>query len=194
MEKCPWNCGFLSLVAVERVLIVTESFTQNFAVKSRGIVHWHVGNFSQPHPQRLLGLLETALVHSVTRISTHTQKAQENLWKEHETRDESRPKKSANIITLRSEIITQLIPQKLFRAMITWISRNPAANNSSEVFWRNDKMAIAQINSWKHATKTVSNERATTKMRNRPENNSPRVISRNRLWQFRAIPRKIILQ
>ena len=85
------------------------------------------------------------------------------------------------LFTLRSEMITQLIPQKLFRAMITRISRNPARNNSSEVFWRNDKVAIAQINSWKHATKTVRNQRATTKMRNRPENNSPRIVSRNRL-------------
>ena len=29
-------------------------------------------------------------------------------------------------LTLRSEIITQLTPQKLFRAMITRISRNPS--------------------------------------------------------------------
>ena len=84
-----------------------------------------------------------------------------------------------DVITLRSEIITQLIPQKLLRAMITRISRNPARNNSSKVFWRNDKMAIAQINSWKHATKTVRIQRATTNMRNCPENNSPRVISRS---------------
>ena len=94
--------------------------------------------------------------------------------------------------TLRSEIITQLIPQKLFRAMITRISRNPARNNSSEIVWHNDKMAIAQIFLWKHATRTVREQRATTKLRNRPENTSPRVISRNRLRQFRAIPRKII--
>ena len=83
--------------------------------------------------------------------------------------------------TLRSEIITQLIPQKVYHAMITRILRNPARNNSSEIFWRNDKMAIAHINSWKHATKTVRSQRAITKMRNCPENNSPRVISRNRL-------------
>ena len=62
--------------------------------------------------------------------------------------------------TLRSEIITQLIPQKIFRAMITRISRNPARNNSSEIFWRNDKMAIAQIYFWKHATKTIINKKA----------------------------------
>ena len=36
---------------------------------------------------------------------------------------------------LCSGIITQLIPRKLFRAMITWISRKPARNNSSETFW-----------------------------------------------------------
>ena len=89
----------------------------------------------------------------------------------------------SQVYTLRSEIITQLyiIPQKLFRAMITRTSRNPARNNSSEVFWHNNKMVIAQINSWKHATKTGRNQRATTKMRNRPESNSPRVISHNRL-------------
>ena len=46
-------------------------------------------------------------------------------------------------------------PSKLFGAMITRISRNLARNNSSDIFWRNDKMAIAQIDSWKHATKTV---------------------------------------
>ena len=56
--------------------------------------------------------------------------------------------------------------------MITRTSRNPARNNSSEVFWRDDKIAIAQINSWKHATKTVRHQRVTTKMRNHPENNS----------------------
>ena len=96
--------------------------------------------------------------------------------------------------TLRSEIITQLILQKIFRAMITRISCNPARNNSSEIFWRNDKMAIAQIYFWKHATRTIRKQRVTTKLRNPPENNSPRVISRNQLRQFRAIPRKIIPQ
>ena len=96
--------------------------------------------------------------------------------------------------TLRSEIITQLIPQKLSRAMITRISRNPARNNSSEIFWRNDKMAIAQIDFWKHATRTVRKQRATAKLRNPPENNSPRVVSRNQLRRFRAIPRKRIPQ
>ena len=90
--------------------------------------------------------------------------------------------------TLHSEIITQLIPRKLFRAMITRISRNPARNNYSGLFWHNDEMAIAQIKSWKHATSIVS-IRATTTLRNRPDNNCPRVISRNRLRQFRAIPR-----
>ena len=80
----------------------------------------------------------------------------------------------ATVPSLRSEMITKLIPQKLFRAVIARISRNPARNNSSEVFWHNDKKAIVQINSWKHATKTVRDQRAT-KMRNRPENNSPRV-------------------
>ena len=96
--------------------------------------------------------------------------------------------------TLRSEMITQLIPQKLFRTMIARILRNLDRNNSSEIFWRNDKVAIAQIYFWKHATRTARKQRATTKLRNRPENNSPRVILRNRLWQFRAIPRKIIPQ
>ena len=57
-------------------------------------------------------------------------------------------------LTLRSQIITQFLPQKCFRAMITRISRNPARNVFfSEVLWHNDKMAIAQIKSWKHATK-----------------------------------------
>ena len=46
---------------------------------------------------------------------------------------------------LRSEIITHLIPQKLFRVMITRILRNPARNNSSEIFWRNDKMALRKF-------------------------------------------------
>ena len=56
-------------------------------------------------------------------------------------------------------------------------------------------MAIAQIYFWKHATRTVRKQIATTKLRNRPENNSPRVFfSRNRLQQFRAVPRKIIPQ
>ena len=96
--------------------------------------------------------------------------------------------------TLPSEIITQLILQKLFCAMITRISRNPARHNSSGIFWRNDKMAIAQIDPWKHAQKTVRKHRATTKLRNHPQNNSPRVISRNRLRQFRAILQKIILR
>ena len=86
---------------------------------------------------------------------------------------------TAILITLCSEMITQLIPQKLFRAMITRISRNPARNNSSEIFRRNDKMAIAQIYLGKHATRTGRKQKATTKLHNRPENNSARVISRN---------------
>ena len=60
-------------------------------------------------------------------------------------------------------------PSKTFRAMITRISRNPARNNFSDVFWRNDEMAIAQINSCKHATNTVKKQRATIKLCNRPE-------------------------
>ena len=72
-------------------------------------------------------------------------------------------------ITLCSEIITQLIPQKLLHAMITRILRNPARKKSSEIFWRNDKMAIAQIYSWRHATRTVRKQRATTRLRNPPE-------------------------
>ena len=61
----------------------------------------------------------------------------------------SKTGKLLETITLRSEIITQLIPQKLFHVMITRISRNLARNNSSDIFWRSDKMAIAQIDSWK---------------------------------------------
>ena len=65
-------------------------------------------------------------------------------------------------------------------------SRNPARNNSSEIFWRSDKMAIAQlIYSWKHATRTIRKQRATIKLLNRPENHSPRGVLRNRLRQFR---------
>ena len=41
--------------------------------------------------------------------------------------------------------------------------------------------------------RTVRKQRTTTKLRNRPENNFPRVIPCNRLRQFRAIPRKTIL-
>ena len=41
-------------------------------------------------------------------------------------------------------VITQLICQKVFRAMIMRVSRNPARNNSSEIFWRNDAKAIEQ--------------------------------------------------
>ena len=59
-------------------------------------------------------------------------------------------------------------------------------HNSSEIFWRDDRMAIAHIDSWKHATKTIK-QRATTRLRKRPENNSPRVPSHTRLRQFRAI-------
>ena len=47
-------------------------------------------------------------------------------------------------LTLRSEMITQLILQKLFRAMITRISRNSTTKNFSEILWRNDAKAIAQ--------------------------------------------------
>ena len=42
--------------------------------------------------------------------------------------------------TLRPDMIAQLIPRKLFRAMISRVSRNPARNNSSEMSWRNDKI------------------------------------------------------
>ena len=54
-------------------------------------------------------------------------------------------------------------------------------------------MAIAQIDSWKHATRTVRKQRATTQLRNRPENNSPRLIRAIAVRQFRAVPWKIIL-
>ena len=50
----------------------------------------------------------------------------------------ARPKGASTETTLRSETISQLTPQKIFRAMITRISRNPARNNSSATFWRND--------------------------------------------------------
>ena len=46
--------------------------------------------------------------------------------------------------------------------MIALISRNPARNNSAMIFWRNDKMAIVQIDFWKHAIRTEL-QRATTK-------------------------------
>ena len=88
-------------------------------------------------------------------------------------------------------MIMQLISQKLFRAMITRASHNPARNNSKEVFWRDDRVAIAQIDPWRHATKTVRKQRAPIRLPNRPENNFPRVIPRNRLWQFRAMHRKM---
>ena len=78
--------------------------------------------------------------------------------------------------TLCSEIITQLSPQTFFRAMVKRASRNQARNNSSERFWRNDRMAIAQIDSWKHATKTARKQRATTELRNHPETESSRVV------------------
>ena len=96
--------------------------------------------------------------------------------------------------TLRSEIVTQLIPQKLFHAVNSRISRNPARANSLEILWCNDRTAIAQIDSWKHAAKTTALAEGNDKLCNCPENNSPRVISRNRMRQFRAIPRKRIPQ
>ena len=44
---------------------------------------------------------------------------------------------------------------------------------SSEVFWRNDRMAIARIGSTKHATETIRKQRATTtKLRA----NAPKII------------------
>ena len=39
--------------------------------------------------------------------------------------------------------------------MIMRISRKAARKNSSQIFRRNDRMAIAQIYSWKHATKLI---------------------------------------
>ena len=53
--------------------------------------------------------------------------------------------------------------------MITRASRNPARYNSSEICWCNDTMAIAQIDSWKHATKTARKRTATTEICNHPE-------------------------
>ena len=54
-------------------------------------------------------------------------------------------------------------------------------------------MAIAQIDPWKHATETISKQTdSKNNIAQSPLNNSPRVISRNRLRQFRAIPQKIV--
>ena len=41
----------------------------------------------------------------------------------------------------QSKSITQLIPRKSVRAMISRISRNPARNNSSEIFWESAKVS-----------------------------------------------------
>ena len=65
--------------------------------------------------------------------------------------------------TLRSEITTQLISQKIFCAMIVRALRDGARNNSSEIVGCNGRTVIAQIDSWKHATKTVRKQRATKK-------------------------------
>ena len=42
---------------------------------------------------------------------------------------------------------------KLFLAMITRALRNPARYNSSEICWHNVRLAIAQVDPWKHALK-----------------------------------------
>ena len=82
--------------------------------------------------------------------------------------------------TLHSEIIAQLIPRNLFRAMITRISRYPARNASSGIFWRNDKMTIAQIDSWKQ-TKNSKKAESNTKIAQSPQKPFPKLILRDRL-------------
>ena len=80
------------------------------------------------------------------------------------------------ICTLRSEIITQLSPQKLYRAIVTQASRNLAWIILQKYFGAMAEMDIAQIDSWKHAAKTVRKLRATTKLRNRPNNHSQKLF------------------
>ena len=87
----------------------------------------------------------------------------------------------AQKLTLCSEILMLFIPLKLFCAMITLVLRNPARHNSSEIVWRHDRMVIAHLHSWKHATETARTQRTKTKLRNRPGNNCPRVILCSRL-------------
>ena len=47
------------------------------------------------------------------------------------------------------------------------------------IFGATTKMAIAQIDSWKHAQKQQESREQQQKLRNRHEDNSPRVISGN---------------
>ena len=100
--------------------------------------------------------------------------------------------------TVRSEIIMQLIPQKI----IEFISRNDYASfaqssvkwfvRSMLVQWQNGHCANWFLQAcYKNSKKAESNNKITQSAR---KNSFSRVISRNRLRQFRANIQKIIPQ